>query len=88
MTTATLTAREELETMLPTFDEQNMNNLLKYAKFLRWSDIEKEEDFDDDEDTSWADLPLTPEEEEMLQQSREDAKNGSLLSLEEFLEGR
>lgn len=77
----TLTEREEIENLLPLFEEQQMKDLLKYARFLQWSYEE------DDEDDSWADMPLTPEEEEAFRQGREDKKNGKLLSLEEFLEG-
>ena len=76
-----LTEREELEAMLPSFNERNIKDLLKYAKYLRWSDVE------DDDDGSWADLPLTPDEEEGLRRGREDARNGKMLTLEEFLEG-
>ena len=43
-------------------------------------------DYDDD-DGSWADLPLTPEEEEGLRRGREDARNGKMLTLEEFMKG-
>lgn len=76
----TLTEREEIENLLPLFEEQQMKDLLKYARFLQWSYEE------DDEDDSLADMPLTPEEE-AFRQGREDKKNGKLLSLEEFLEG-
>ena len=32
----------------------------------------------------WADLPLTPEEEEDLKQGRENMKNGDFLTLSEL----
>ncbi len=41
----------------------------------------------DDDDDSWADAPLTEEEEEALRQGREDFKNGNYLTLEEFMKG-
>lgn len=44
-------------------------------------------DYDDDDDGSWADLPLTPEEEAQIAESMEDFKNGRYLTLEEFMKG-
>ncbi len=41
----------------------------------------------DDDDDSWADAPLTPEEEEGLRRGRENAKKGDYLTLEEFMKG-
>ena len=42
---------------------------------------------DDDDDGSWADLPLTPEEEAQIAESDEDLKKGEYLTLEELLKG-
>jgi len=74
----TLTEREEIENLLPLFEEQQMKDLLKYARFLQWSYEE------DDEDDSWADMPPTPEEEAQIAESMENFKNGECLTLEEL----
>lgn len=58
----------------------------KFTTGLNWTDIKNYEEEDDD-DGSWADLPLTPEEEEALRRGRENAKNGKYLTLEEFKKG-
>ena len=41
-----------------------------------------------DDDDSWADAPLTPEEEEGLRTGRENAKKGDYLTLAEFRESQ
>jgi len=90
MTTAileknTLTNREKLENILPTFDEHQMDDLLKYAKFLQWSYVDVvTNDEDEDDDTSWADLPPTTEEEAQIAESMENFKNGECLTFEEL----
>ena len=35
----------------------------------------------------WADAPLTPEEEEQVEQGRKDFENGEYLTLDEFMKG-
>ena len=65
-----------LDMELPLLTETELVKLADYAKYLRWS----REDNDDD----WADAPLTEEEEEALRQGRENAKNGNYLTLSEF----
>ena len=87
MITETLTERQKLEAILPDFDKQELKELLKYAKYLQWSNVNYYDDYEeDDDDGSWADAPLTPEEEEGLRRGRENAKNGKYLTLAEFRE--
>ena len=78
------TGNFRLDLILPTLSEKNLEKLADYARYLRWLSIENDED--DDDDGSWADLPLTPEEEEAVRQGRENAKNGKYLTLAEFKE--
>lgn len=72
------TGNAKLDAMLPLLNASELEKLDDYANYLMWSRK------DDDEDTSWADAPLTEEEEEALRQGREDYKNGDYLTLEEF----
>ena len=69
-----------LDMRLPLLTGQELEKLADYANYLMWSR-------EDDDDDSWADAPLTEEEEEALRQWREDFKNGDYLTLEEFMEG-
>ena len=69
----------DAELSLMTFVE--LDYLGKYLRIMR----ELGKNFDDG--YSWADAPLTPEEEEALRQVRKDAKNGDYLTLEEFMKG-
>ncbi|MBQ6775857.1 MAG: hypothetical protein IJP53_05300 [Synergistaceae bacterium] len=85
MNTLTATGNAALDRVLPLLTEQNIVDLVRYAEFLRWSAVNSYDD-DDDDDGSWADLPLTPEEEEGLRRGRENAKNGRYLTLAQFKE--
>ena len=79
------TGNFQLDLILPMLSEKNLQKLADYARYLRWLSIENDED--DDDDGSWADLPLTPEEEAQVAESIEDFKNGKYLTLEELVEG-
>ena len=82
MSTAVLTTGNKvLDMELPLLTEKELEDVARFAQFLRWS-REDEED-----DGSWADAPLTEEEEEAIRQGREDFKNGIYLTLDELLEG-
>lgn len=70
-----------LDMQIPLLTDDELFKLADYAKFLRWS---REDDDNDD----WADAPLTEEEEEALRQGRENAKNGNYLTLAEFRESQ
>ncbi len=70
-----------LDMQIPLLTDDELFKLADYAKFLRWS---REDDDNDD----WADAPLTEEEEEALRQGREDFKNGNYLTLDEFIESQ
>ena len=76
----TKTGNVILDMQIPLLTDKQLEKLAEYAKFLRWS----REDDDDD----WADAPLTEEEEEALRQGRENAKNGNYLTLAEFRESQ
>ena len=69
-----------LDMEIPLLSDGQLEKLADYAKYLRWSG---EDDNDD-----WADAPLTPEEEEGLRLGRENAKKGDYLTLAEFRESR
>ncbi|MBQ6772948.1 MAG: hypothetical protein IJP48_02685 [Synergistaceae bacterium] len=60
-----------LDMELSLLTEQELSDLAKYARYLRWS-------------RSWADAPLTDEEEAGLKQGREDMKNGDFMTLSEL----
>ncbi|MBQ9418848.1 MAG: hypothetical protein IJU31_00570 [Synergistaceae bacterium] len=77
-----MTGNATLDVILPLLSAKKLDKLADYARCLNWTDED-----DDDDDGSWADLPLTPDEEEQLRLGREEAKNGEYLTLEEFLEG-
>ena len=81
MSTSTMTTGNIiLDMQLPLLTESELGKLADYAKYLRWSR--------EDENDDWADAPLTPEEEEGLRQGRENAKNGDYLTLAEFRESQ
>ena len=85
MTTATAektisTGNVILDIELPLLTADELGKVAEYAKSLRLS---REDDNDD-----WADAPLTEEEEEALRQGRENAKNGNYLTLAEFRESQ
>ena len=60
-----------LDMELSLLTEQELSDLAKYARYLRWS-------------RSWADAPLTDDEEAGLKQGREDMKNGDFMTLSEL----
>ena len=79
--------KEKLDYEIAFMTPKQLENLSNYARFLNWSEIIDKDDADYDEnedDGAWADLPLSSEEEKMIEESR---KNGNMLTLEEFLEG-
>lgn len=76
------TGNVALDKELSLLTENELERLADYAKYLVWS---RDDDYDDD-DGSWADLPLTEEEERQLAIGRENAKNGKYLTLTEFRE--
>ena len=81
MSTSTMTTGNIiLDMQLPLLTESELGKLADYAKYLRWSR--------EDENDDWVDAPLTPEEEEGLRQGRENAKNGDYLTLAEFRESQ
>ena len=75
------TGNPALDMELQLLTDNELSKLTDYARFLRWS---AEEDDNDD----WADAPLTPEEEEGLRQGRENARKGDYLTLAEFRESQ
>ena len=78
------TGNKILDMELPLLTENELERLADYAKYLRWSRIDDEED---DDDGSWADAPLTPEEEAQIEESEKDFENGEYLTLDELVEG-
>ena len=76
------TGNAALDMELPLLTMNELDELAKYAGYLRWMRIQKEDD------DSWADAPLTPEEEEGLRRGRENARNGHYLTLAEFIESQ
>ncbi len=75
------TGNAALDMELPHLTWGDMAKLADYARYLRWTHVE-----DDDED--WADAPLTEEEEEGLRRGRENARKGDYLTLAEFRESQ
>lgn len=67
-----------LDMQIPLLNDEQLDKLAEYAKFLIWSQ-------DDDDD--WADAPLTEEEEAQLAESIRDFENGEYLTLDEFMRG-
>lgn len=65
---------------LPYLTWGDMTKLAEYAKFLRWTHAE-------DDDDNWADAPLTEEEAAQVEEGRKEFANGEYLTLDEFMEG-
>ena len=80
------TGNKILDMELPLLTENELAKLADYAKYLVWSRIDDDEN-DDDDDGSWADAPLTPEEEAQIEESEKDFENGEYLTLDELVEG-
>ena len=78
------TGNRILDMNLPLMTDNELERLADYTKYLIWSRIEE----DDDDDGSWADAPLTQEEEAQFAIGRENAKNGKYLTLAEFKESQ
>ena len=89
MSTAVLEKKAEVKTgneifdMLPLLTEKELERLADYTRYIMWS---REEEKDDD--GSWADAPLTQEEEAQFAIGCENAKNGKYLTLAEFKESQ
>lgn len=88
MTTAVMEAERTVKTgnvildmEIPLLSDEQLEKLADYAKYLRWSS-------EDDDNDDWADAPLTPEEEEGLRLGRENARQGNYLTLAEFRESQ
>lgn len=81
MTERYSTGNTALDMELPLLTMEELSELARLAKGLR---LLRENDEDDE---SWADAPLTPEEEAQLEESRKDFENGKFLTLEQLLEG-
>lgn len=75
------TGNKILNAELSLLTEKELEKLADYARYLRWSRI-------DDDDSDWADAPLTVEEEAQLERGRENARNGKYLTLAEFKESQ
>ncbi|MBQ9389222.1 MAG: hypothetical protein IJU07_03505, partial [Synergistaceae bacterium] len=87
MTTAVMEAERTVKTgnvildmEIPLLSDEQLEKLADYAKYLRWS-------AENDDDDDWADAPLTPEEEAQLEESIRDFENGEYLTLDEFMKG-
>lgn len=70
-----------LDMQIPLLTDDELFKLADYAKFLRWS---REDDDNDD----WADAPLTEEEIAQIEESDRDYENGNYLTLDEFMESQ
>ena len=81
MTERYTTGNTALDMELPLLTTEELSELARLAKGLR---LLREYDEDDD---SWADAPLTPEEEAQLEESRKDFEKGEFLTLEQLLAG-
>lgn len=75
------TGNEALDAEIVLLTGKELEKLADYAKYLRWS----REDEDDDD---WADAPLTPEEEAQIEEWREEFARGEYLTLDEFRESQ
>ncbi|MBQ9573936.1 MAG: hypothetical protein IJR27_01510 [Synergistaceae bacterium] len=87
MTTAVMEAERTVKTgnvildmEIPLLSDEQLEKLADYAKYLRWS-------AENDDDDDWADAPLTPEEEAQREESIRDFENGEYLTLDEFMKG-
>ena len=70
-----------LDMQIPLLTDDELFKLADYAKFLRWS---REDDDNDD----WADAPLTEEEIAQIEESDRDYENGNYLTLDEFMDSQ
>lgn len=70
-----------LDMQIPLLTDDELFKLADYAKFLRWS---REDDDNDD----WADAPLTEDEIAQIEESDRDYENGNYLTLDEFMESQ
>ncbi|MBR1437163.1 MAG: hypothetical protein IJ587_01380 [Synergistaceae bacterium] len=74
------TGNAVLDMELPLLTDDELGKVAEYAKILRLSRK-------DDDDDDWADAPLTPEEEAQREESIRDFENGEYLTLDELMEG-
>lgn len=74
------TGNKILNAELSLLTEKELEKLADYARYLRWSRI-------DDDDSDWADAPLTADEEAQIEESIRDFENGEYLTLDELVEG-
>ena len=65
------TGNKILDMEIPLLTLQELEDLARYAKYLRWSRTEN---------IDWADMPLTAEEEAGLIQGRENIKSGNFMT--------
>ena len=70
-----------LDMQIPLLTDDELFKLADYAKFLRWS---REDDDNDD----WADAPLTEDEIAQIEESDRDYENGNYLTLDEFMDSQ
>lgn len=68
--------REILEREIELLTSRELSELARYAEYLRYSRNNK--------DDSWADAPLTPEEETAFRVGRANLERGDYLTLEDF----
>ena len=80
------TGNEIIDTQLPLLTEGELSRVADYIRYVMWPRID--DDDDDDDDGSWADAPLTPEEEAQIEESKRDFENGKYLTLAEFRESQ
>lgn len=87
MTTAVMEAERTVKTgnvildmEIPLLSDEQLEKLADYAKYLRWS-------AENDDDDDWADAPLTPEEEAQIEEGRREYARGEYLTLDEFMKG-
>ena len=78
------TGNEFIDTRLPLLTEKELAKVADYVRYVMWSRIDDE----DDDDSDWADAPLTPEEEAQIEESKRDFENGKYLTLAEFRESQ
>lgn len=74
------TGNKILNAELSLLTEKELEKLADYARYLRWSRIV-------DDDSDWADAPLTADEEAQIEESIRDFENGEYLTLDELVEG-
>ena len=79
------TGNEFIDTQLPLLTERELARVADYIRYVMWSRIDDDDEYDDD-DGSWADAPLTEEEKAQIEESRRDFENGEYLTLDELVE--